>query len=275
MYQLKQIHNWLKESQAMIILTGAGMGVDSGMVDFRSAGGRWGQVEKDTNLTALEVSNPKYLEENPKYVWRMLATRMQEYKNTTPHLGFQILKKWINDFDLDYFTITSNVDEHFQIAGFDDQKHRELHGNMFYMQCNKPCSKKIWRYNFEIEQVLKEVENEKYPRCPDCGNLIRPNVYMFRDYAYISTRDDEQKSRFLKFLAKNKENKIIVFEIGSGPHVQSIRKNTRMLIREYNAKVVRINPNDFKIKEPHIGIAKGALEALMEIDEFIDNIKFF
>ena len=65
---------------------------------------------------------------------------------------------------------------------------------------------------------------------------------------------------------------MIVFEIRSGPHVQSIRKTTRNLGIEYKAKIVRINPKDFKIKEPHIGIDKGALEALSEIDRYIKGL---
>lgn len=42
-----------------------------------------------------------------------------------------------------------------------------------------------------------------------------------------------------------------------------------MLKTEYGAKIVRINPKDYAIKEPHIGIAKGALEALKEINLYI------
>jgi len=271
MKNFEQIHNWLITSKAIIILTGAGMGVDSGLTDYRGNSGQWGRVMDDTNLNAIEVVNPKYFLENTKYIWKMFAHRMIEYKNTNPHNGFKILKKWIQDFDLDYFLITSNVDEHFIKSGFDEEKQRELHGNIFYMQCNKPCNKKVWRYDFEIEKLLSDIENEKYPKCPICGELVRPNVYMFRDYAYISSRSDEQEKRFQEFLQKNKEYQIIVFEIGSGPHVQSIRKKTRMLKLNYNAKIVRINPKDFKIKEPHIGIGKGALETLTEVNKFINN----
>ena len=101
--------------------------------------------------------------------------------------------------------------------------------------------------------------------------MLRPNVYMFRDHAYNSSRSDTQEQRFQEFLARNVLNPIIAFEIGSGPHVQSIRKKTRMLGIEYNAKIVRINPNDFKIRAPHIGIQGGALETLMEIDALLNN----
>lgn len=269
MSNLEQIHSRLKSSKAIIILTGAGMGIDSGLADYRGNGGQWGKVEDDTELNAVDVVNPKYFSENPKYVWKMFAQRMIEYEKTKPHAGFDILKKWINDFKLDSFIITSNIDEHFVKSGFNPEKHRELHGNIFYMQCNKPCKKNIWRYDFNLEKLMQDLENDIFPKCSDCGNLVRPNVYMFRDYSYISTRSDEAEKRFKDFLNKHKTEEIIIFEIGSGPHVQSIRKKTRMLGLNYNALIVRINPKDFKIKEPHIGIDKGALEALKEIDDFI------
>ncbi len=271
MGEIEQIYNWLKTSKAIVITTGAGMGVDSGLADYRGNSGQWGKVENDTNLNAVEVANPKYFSENTKYVWKMFAQRMIEYQKTIPHKGFDILLKWIKAFNLDYFVLTSNVDEQFIKAGFDNQKYRELHGSIFYLQCNKPCNDKVWRYDFDLDEFTTEINKNKFPVCPDCGELVRPNVYMFRDYSYIPKRTNEQKERFQDFLNKNKDNELIVFEIGSGPHVQSIRKKTRMLGINFNAHIVRINPKDSKIKAPHIGLAKGALEALTEIDEFIGN----
>lgn len=201
----------------------------------------------------------------------MFLKRMQEYTTTTPHKGFNILLDWINKFNLDYFVLTSNVDEQFIKAGYNELKYREMHGSLFYMQCNKPCGDKVWRNKISLNELQKKIDNDDFPVCPDCGELIRPNVYMFRDYSYISKRSDEQKSRFDKFLTQNKENEIIVFEIGSGRHVQSIRQKTRMLGINYNSLIIRINPKDYKIKSPHIGIAKGALESLTEINNYINH----
>lgn len=265
---LNTIKNWLSNADAMVILTGAGMGVDSGMADFRGNDGLWGQVEQDTELTALDVSNPDFLNKNPQYAWTLFIKRMLDYKNKKPHKGYDILLRWIKEYNLDYFVLSSNVDEHFITAGFDSEKYRELHGSMFYMQCNKPCSKNIWRLETDLNKLKKQIDNEQFPICDNCGSFVRPNVYMFRDFAYISDRSDEQEKRFQVFLDNNKDKSIIVFEIGSGPHVQSIRKKTRMLGIKYSAKIVRINPKDFKIKPPHISLQNTALNAL----ELIDNI---
>ncbi|MGB0522220.1 MAG: hypothetical protein ACPGJS_04640 [Flammeovirgaceae bacterium] len=92
---------------------------------------------------------------------------------------------------------------------------------------------------------------------------------MFRDTTYVNKRSREQKDRFMQFLDRNKGKRFLAFEIGSGPHVQTIRINTRMVRKEYQASVVRINPHHFKIKAPGIGLGMGALEALEKIDRYI------
>ena len=148
-------------------------------------------------------------------------------------------------------------------------KVRELHGSISHFQCTIPCNKQIWKMDFNLKQFENEINTGKYPKCPSCGEMARPNIYMFRDNTFLPDRDNAQKQRFNKFLERNESKSIVLFEIGSGPHVQSIRKNTRMLGLKHGAKIVRINPKDAKIKEPHIGIDKGALEALTEIDEYL------
>lgn len=268
---LRTIHDWLKTSNALVINTGAGMGIDSGLADYRGNGGQWGNVESETGQSIFEVVNPKSLIENPKYMWTFFSKRLKDYAETAPHNGFHILKKWIAQFNLDYFAITSNIDRHFQKAGFEPEKIRELHGSIFHFQCSKPCSNQIWEITYSPQQIMDDANVEKYPVCPHCGAMARPNIYMFRDNTFLFDRSDVQEEKFQEFLRQNHGKSIIVFEIGSGPHVQSIRKKTRMLGLQYQAKIVRINPKDFKIKEPHIGIGLGALEALEEIENYLND----
>lgn len=268
---LQMIHKQLTEADAMLILTGAGMGVDSGLSDYRGKSGQWGKVADETKLNAIDVVNPQYMEKNPGYVWELFARRMKEYQQAIPHQGFHILKQWIEKFTLDYFIITSNIDAQFQKAGFNEQKIRELHGSIFYLQCSKPCTNEIWTNNLNSETLIDEIKSGLFPKCPNCGAMARPNVYMFRDGTYIAKRSKNQDTRFEEFMSHHKNEKFIVFEIGSGPHVQSIRKKTRNIRINHNAFVVRINPKNAKIKPPHIAIDTGALEALSNIDNYIRN----
>ncbi len=93
MEQFEQIYNWLKTSKPIVITAGAGIGVDSGLADYRGLGGQWGNVETETNKRIFEVVNPKLLTENPKFGWEMFSSRLIEYTNTEPHAGFKLLLK--------------------------------------------------------------------------------------------------------------------------------------------------------------------------------------
>ncbi|AFM06371.1 NAD-dependent protein deacetylase, SIR2 family [Bernardetia litoralis DSM 6794] len=271
---LETISNWLKNADAIVITAGAGMGVDSGLADYRGEDeGQWGKVETETEKTVFETVNPAAFLENPAYSWNLFGKRMEEYENTEPHNGFYILKNWIKKFDLDYFIITSNIDSHFQKAGFEEEKIRELHGSLAYFQSsNNQLSDKIWKTELTGKQIQENSLKNEFPLCPSSKIMARPNVYMFRDATFVNTRTKAQEKKFQAFLDKNKGKNIVVFEIGSGPHVQAVRMKTRFLRSNYDAKIIRINPKDFKVKAPHIGIDKGALKALTEIDDFL-NIK--
>ena len=272
MEKLDTIKKWLENANALVINTGAGMGVDSGLADYRGNGGQWGQVESDTEKSIFEVVNPQAFVENPAYSWGLFGQRIKEYAETKPHNGFAILRNWIEIYHLDYFCLTSNIDGHFQKSGFAEENVRELHGTLAYFQSSQPdLTKEVWKNELSGDEILENVANGIFPTCPNSEIKARPNVYMFRDDTYINTKSKEQENRFQAFLDRNKGKNILVFEIGSGPHVQTVRVKTRMLKTEYGANIVRINPKDYTIKTPHIGIAKGALEALTEIDNYLKN----
>ncbi|KOY86090.1 hypothetical protein AD998_07975 [bacterium 336/3] len=270
MQYLETVKNWLEESEALVISTGAGMGIDAGLADYRGNGGQWGQVETETGQSIFETVNPQAFIENPTFSWGFFAQRIKEYENTQPHEGFDILKEWIEKYHLDYFILTSNIDRMFQKADFDENRIRELHGTLEYFQAvDIEKEGEVWKNEQSGDEILENIAKGVFPVSPKTSLQARPNVYMFRDFTYINTISKKQEERFQAFLQKNKGKKLLVFEIGSGPHVQTVRIKTRMLKTEYGAKIVRINPKDYAIKEPHIGIAKGALEALKEINLYI------
>ncbi len=270
MNELETVKTWLENAHAIVINTGAGMGVDSGLADYRGNSGQWGQVESDTEKSIFEVVNPQAFIDKPAYSWMLFGQRIKEYAETKPHNGFTILKNWIKTYNLDYFCLTSNIDSHLQKSGFAEENIRELHGTLAYFQSSRPdLTRKIWKNELSGEEIITNAEKGIFPVCATSKAIARPNVYMFRDDTYIDTRSKEQEKKFQAFLERNKSKNLLVFEIGSGPHVQSIRVKTRMLRTDYGAKIVRINPKDYAMKAPNIGIAKGALEALTEIDNYL------
>ena len=69
------------------------------------------------------------------------------------------------------------------------------------------------------------------------------------------------------FWRKIADKRMVVIEMGAGTAIPTIRATSERLGWRYNqATVIRINPREPEIKEPHISLACGALEGLQKID---------
>jgi NAD-dependent SIR2 family protein deacetylase len=110
----------LKSADALLIGAGAGMGVDSGLPDFRGPEGFWEAYPpyRKLGLNFVDLANPEWFDQDPALAWGFYGHRRNLYRQTAPHAGFQILRKWAERMRIGYFIFTSNVDGHFQKAGF-------------------------------------------------------------------------------------------------------------------------------------------------------------
>lgn len=107
------------------------------------------------------------------------------------------------------------------------------------------------------------------PVCPHCGGLARPNVLMFGDWDWVSTRSDAQRRAEDHWLSSIAEAtpRIVVVEMGAGTAIPSVRHFGHRLTHGHLGRLVRINPREFAVPMSlDVGIPMGALEALQEID---------
>lgn len=255
----------VKNAQVLIVTTGAGMSVDCGLPDYRGKKGLWnvwGNMKKAKLRTFLE---------NPKEAWSFQAQRIEIFRRTEPHNGYYLLKKWIERYNLDYFLITTNIDNQFQKTGFPEDKIREIHGSTFYLQCFDKCCDKVWRNTLQF--TFHEETNliEKIPMCPHCSKSIaRPNALYFDDPNFIETRRNIQDDNYQTFLKSIGDKRVVVFEVGAGTAVTTIRALSEFYGRKYsNCTIIRMNPKNPEIAEPHISIKMGALEAFESIEAAI------
>lgn len=243
------------------------MGVDSGLPDFRGDKGFWSAypLYEKLGLKFDNMATPLHFENDPAFGWGFYGHRNNLYRDTTPHRGFSILLDWIDRLRLDWFVVTSNVDGHFQRAGFDGDKILEVHGSIHHIQCLRPCVPQIWALTERIAVDLETMRAELIPRCMNCNLPARPNVLMFNDWSWIPERTRNQQRRFDAFTSRCSKP-IIVIEFGAGRALPTIRYTSEQLGREEETTVIRINPREPQISQPHISIAAGALEALENID---------
>lgn len=263
----------IKEAEVFIITAGAGMGVDSGLPDFRGDRGFWNAYPAYARLglSFVECANPMHFISNPHFAWGFYGHRTNLYRDTTPHAGFHIIRKWIERNSADYFVATSNVDGQFQNAGYDEERMYEVHGSIHWLQCQTRCTSEIWSNEglFRIDETTMKA-SDPLPLCPNCGRICRPNIHMFGDWSWLQDRARSQNNRFDQFLKKHAKRHIAVIELGAGKAIPTIRSLSERIGKKKNAYVIRINPCESGIMSPHISIQSGALSALEYLDTLVE-----
>lgn len=260
----------LRRSAALIVTTGAGMGVDSGLPDFRGDQGFWKAYPpyEALGLSFVDAANPAHFDQDPQFGWGFYGHRTNLYRATVPHRGYEILLGWAARFSLPLFAVTSNVDGQLQKAGFPEDRVLEVHGSIHHLQCTTPCSEAIWTNGETFEIDLATMRSRQVPRCPNCRAVSRPNILMFGDWSWLDGRTAAQRERFEAFLEEVRGRRRFVVELGAGTAIPTIRSTSERLGRG-DGFVVRVNPREAGIDAPHLSVAAGALEALEGIDRAV------
>ena len=265
---IEQAKTLLGEAEALLVTAGAGMGVDSGLPDFRGTSGFWKAYSpyEALGLEFMAVANPANFHGDPSFGWGFYGHRYNLYRQTDPHRGFELLLRLGESFPSGFFVFTSNVDGHFEKAGFPENRIAECHGSINHFQCLSDCRGKIhpaeWD-EFVIDPTTMRAE-EPLPSCPDCGGLARPAILMFGDWEWNGNRTDEQEARYDDWLTTLGDARLAIIEIGAGTAVPTVRFESERRVRQHNAFLLRINPKE-PIMPPGtdgVSLPMGGLEAL-------------
>jgi len=147
----------IRENQPCVALTGAGVSTESGIPDFRSAGGIWAQFDP------YEVASIDGFRRDPERVWEFYGLRLgvlSEAKPNPAHLALAQLERE----GLVQAVITQNVDGLHRAAG--SRNIVEVHGTIATASCPRCGS------HHDPRELLP------LPRC-SCGAVLKPDVVMF------------------------------------------------------------------------------------------------
>ncbi|HKI30790.1 MAG TPA: Sir2 family NAD-dependent protein deacetylase [Gemmataceae bacterium] len=260
-------------AEALLIGAGAGMGVDSGLPDFRGNEGFWNAYPPyaKLRLSFSQLANPRWFADDPAFAWGFYGHRLNLYRAAQPHDGFRILLSWARRMSGGAFVYTSNVDGHFQRAGFDAQHVLEVHGAIDWMQCTRHCGADL----FAADSCTVEVEEstmrarEPLPACPGCGALARPNILMFGDDGWDYGRAILQEERFRDWLQGIAGKRLVIVECGAGTAIPTVRHLCEHVAKTNRGRLIRVNVREAQVPAGGIGLATGALAALRAIDALL------
>lgn len=166
MEEIKRLKSMIEEAEKIVLFTGAGVSVPSGIPDFRSSDGLY-RGNGMRGYTPEQIVSHTFFMRYPSEFYRFYREKMV-YPNAQPnvaHCYFAELEKRGKQV----IVVTQNIDGLHQKAG--STRVLELHGSVYRNYCMR-CGK---RYN--LNEIIA---SEEIPHCA-CGGIIRPDVVLYEE----------------------------------------------------------------------------------------------
>lgn len=177
--ELERARGLLRRADRVLVLTGAGVSVASGMPTFRGEEGLWKDHRPE------ELATPGAFARDPRTVWEWYGWRREKARECAPNAAHRWLARWCLA-DAGVELVTQNVDDLHGRAlegeaepggeaaeALDRARPVELHGNLFRARCTG-CG---WRG--ELRSRVDASSAASLPRCRECRELLRPDVVWF------------------------------------------------------------------------------------------------
>ncbi len=165
---IQHLGDLIASSSRAVGFTGAGISTESGIPDFRSAGGLWTKnqpIPFDEFVASQEARNE---------AWRRKFAMEDTFRAAKPTRGHRALAQLVVSGKMNAI-ITQNIDNLHQAAGAPADRVIELHGNGTYAVC-LDCA-----VRYEIEWVRERFTQTGgiAPDCPSCGGLVKSATVSF------------------------------------------------------------------------------------------------
>lgn len=152
----------------VFVLTGAGIGAESGLATFRGTDGLWEGERVE------EVASPEGWARDRERVWRFYSMRRKAASSAGPNPGHFALAELERGLGERLFLCTQNVDDLHERAGSHNLVH--MHGELFASRCDR-CV----RAPFPDTRLYES--KAEHARC-ECGGCIRPNIVWFGEMPF-------------------------------------------------------------------------------------------
>lgn len=149
--RIGRLVQWIRESQYIVVFTGAGISTDSGIRDFRGPDGLWTRRDKG------------------------LSTPEQDWLSVEPNSGHKAIYE-LQTIGKLKFLISQNIDNLHLKSGIKPEILAELHGNLSKVRC-LVC-------DFKMDRI----EGER--NCPLCGGKLKSTVVNFGDSLPVKDLED-------------------------------------------------------------------------------------
>jgi NAD-dependent deacetylase len=203
----------IENSEYLVVFTGAGISIESGIPTFRGENGLWEKY--DMNYLTLD-----YFYNSPAASWVFNKKIFYEtFEGKKPNIAHLALSQ-LENYGIVKSIITQNIDNMHTLAG--SKNVIEFHGNARLAVCTK-CDKK-----YDIDENLI---NNMPPKCEACNEVLKPDFIFFGESLdgriYNQAFDEAEKAD-------------VVLVIGTTGIIRPA-SNVPIYAKETGAKIIEIN----------------------------------
>lgn len=262
----------MADARRALVLTGAGVSAASGLPTFRGEDGLW----KDHR--PQELATPAAFRRDPRLVWEWYAWRRSEARSCEPNAGHLALARWTVRSS-GVWLATQNVDglhgealrrvrdagaapggpgadgrddgtplggdaSHGRDAGDPPSaadRLLELHGSLFRVRCTG-CA-----HREEHRAPVDASSRRTLPRCPECGELLRPDVVWF---------GESLDTRILGAAREAGEAAEVCLSVGTSASVEPAASLARTAAAS-GADLVEVNPEETALSSLASVVVRG------------------
>ena len=181
---LDPLASWIRDANAIVILTGAGISTESGIPDFRGPNGVWTK-----NPDAEKTAHLSYYVEDPELRKRAWQNRLtSEIWRAEPNAGHRALVELERECSL-HTLVTQNIDGLHQAAGTNPHLVVEIHGTVHGAKCLQ-CE-----WHGPMEETLDRVRaGEPDPSCLVCGGILKSATISFGENLVMADLERAQRA---------------------------------------------------------------------------------
>lgn len=177
------------ESGLVMVLTGAGVSLASGIPTFRGSddGAVWAR-------DVTELGTYRYFQGNPVRSWQWYRQRFASATRARPnaaHIALAALEQWQISRGGRFLLVTQNIDTLHEQAGSVDLV--KVHGSADRARCSRPgcvlaSTQTTALADLDFAEFERNPRVRTIPHCPECDGLMRPHVLWF-DEVYTDHAD--------------------------------------------------------------------------------------
>lgn len=232
----QDIEAFIRSDKYLMVVSGAGLSVASGIPTFRGKEGFW--TIGSVNYKGPDIGTLEMFRKEPEEVWKWFLFRKGICDAAEPNEGHFLINEMSRLMGDRFVLVTQNVDGLHEKAFDHPTEILRVHGDLAYSRCAKRCTPEKYPFPPFTKQRGEELtENEiSQLKCPACGGWLRPNVLWFDEYY------NEKDYRFDTAQGRAKKTGLMLVVGTSGSTTAPIRMATISAGKQ--GVIVNIDPHE-------------------------------